>query len=474
MVKALHAAGIEVILDVVYNHTCEGNHLGPTLSLKGLDNRSYYRLVEESPRRYWDATGCGNSLDTTNPQTLKLVMDSLRYWVEEMHVDGFRFDLAVTLARDPELFDEASRFLVAVHQDPVLEKVKLIAEPWDLGPDGYKVGAFPVRWSEWNGKYRDVLRRFWKGDENQAGEMGYRLTGSADLYEPAGRKIYASVNFVTAHDGFTLRDLVSYERKHNEANLEENRDGADDNHSWNCGAEGETDDPEILALRERQMRNLMATLLVSQGMPMITAGDELGKTQAREQQRLLPRRRALLARLEPRRAPPHVPRLRATPDPAAPRAAGAPAAPLLPRRAPLGLVAEGPRLVPPRRHRDDRGGLAEAVREVGRVPARRRPDRDARRARGADRRRLAARAHERLERAGHLRPAGRRLGAGMGGARGHRRRAGGEARARRRARLGPARGAVARDPLAARRPLTIGARRARPAPRSRGGPRDPL
>ncbi|HSD19970.1 MAG TPA: glycogen debranching protein GlgX [Anaeromyxobacter sp.] len=280
MVKALHAAGIEVILDVVYNHTCEGNHLGPTLSLKGLDNRSYYRLVEESPRRYWDATGCGNSLDTTNPQTLKLVMDSLRYWVEEMHVDGFRFDLAVTLARDPELFHEASRFLVAVHQDPVLEKAKLISEPWDLGPDGYKVGAFPVRWSEWNGKYRDVLRRFWKGDENLAGEMGYRLTGSADLYEPAGRKIYASVNFVTAHDGFTLRDLVSYEHKHNEANLEENRDGADDNHSWNCGAEGETDDPEILALRDRQMRNLVATLLVSQGIPMITAGDELGKTQA--------------------------------------------------------------------------------------------------------------------------------------------------------------------------------------------------
>jgi isoamylase len=279
MVRALHAAGIEVILDVVYNHTCEGNHLGPTLSLKGLDNRTYYRMVTGSPRYYWDATGCGNSLDTTKPQTLKLVMDSLRYWVEEMHVDGFRFDLAVTLARDPEQFAEASRFLAAVHQDPVLEKVKLIAEPWDVAPGGYQVGAFPVRWSEWNGKYRDVVRRFWKSDEDLAGEMGYRLTGSADLYEAAGRKIYASVNFVTAHDGFTLRDLVSYDRKHNEANLEENRDGTDDNYSWNCGAEGETDDPAILALRERQMRNLMATLLVSQGVPMITAGDEMGKTQ---------------------------------------------------------------------------------------------------------------------------------------------------------------------------------------------------
>jgi isoamylase len=279
MVKALHRAGIEVILDVVFNHTAEGNHLGPTLSLKGLDNRTYYRLSGESPRYYMDYTGCGNSLDTTNPQALKLVLDSLRYWVTEMHVDGFRFDLAVTLARDPELFDEASRFLTAVHQDPVLERVKLIAEPWDLGPDGYKVGAFPVLWSEWNGKYRDVLRKFWKGDGSQQGEMGWRLTGSADLYEPAGRKIFASVNFVTAHDGFTLRDLVSYNGKHNEANGEDNRDGSDDNQSWNCGAEGETEDPTVNALRDRQQRNLLATLLVSQGVPMITAGDEMGKTQ---------------------------------------------------------------------------------------------------------------------------------------------------------------------------------------------------
>ncbi len=225
MVKALHRAGIEVLLDVVYNHTAEGNHLGPTLSFKGLDNRTYYRLASEAPRYTMDYTGTGNSLDLTQPQTLKLVMDSLRYWVSEMHVDGFRFDLAVTLARDPDQFDQASRLLVAVQQDPVLERVKLIAEPWDVGPGGYQVGGFPVNWSEWNGKYRDVVRRFWKGDANQAGEMGYRLTGSADLYEPAGRKIYASVNFVTAHDGFTLHDLVSYDRKHNEANGEENRDG---------------------------------------------------------------------------------------------------------------------------------------------------------------------------------------------------------------------------------------------------------
>jgi glycogen operon protein len=279
MVKALHAAGIEVLLDVVYNHTAEGNHLGPTLSLKGLDNPTYYRLVDEEPRFYRDTTGCGNSLDTSSPPALKLVMDSLRYWVEEMHVDGFRFDLAVTLARDPDVFDERSRFLTAVHQDPVLERVKLIAEPWDVGEDGYHVGAFPVRWSEWNGRYRDVVRRFWKGDERLAGDLGYRLTGSADLYEAAGRKIFASVNFVTAHDGFTLRDLVSYDHKHNEANGEANRDGADDNHSWNCGVEGETADPAVLALRDRQVRNLLSTLLLSQGVPMIAAGDELGKTQ---------------------------------------------------------------------------------------------------------------------------------------------------------------------------------------------------
>jgi glycogen operon protein len=278
MVRALHRAGIEVILDVVYNHSAEGNHLGPTLSLKGLDNAAYYRLVPDDPRHYWDSTGCGNSLNLPHPQTLQLVMDSLRYWAEVMHVDGFRFDLATTLARDPFEFDAFGNFLQAVHQDPTLARVKLIAEPWDVGPSGYQVGAFPARWSEWNGKFRDCVRRFWKGDITHD-ELGWRLSGSADLYQAAGRKIYASVNFVTCHDGFTLRDLVSYNHKHNEANGEENRDGADDNASWNCGVEGETDDPAVNALRHRQQRNLIATLLLSQGVPMLCAGDEIGKTQ---------------------------------------------------------------------------------------------------------------------------------------------------------------------------------------------------
>jgi glycogen operon protein len=278
MVKALHAEGIEVIVDVVYNHTAEGNQLGPTLSFRGLDNATYYRLSPDDPRFYWDSTGCGNSLNVPDPQTLKLVMDSLRYWTEVMHVDGFRFDLATTLARDPLDYNPRGNFLQACHQDPTLARVKLVAEPWDVGTGGYQVGAFPVRWSEWNGKYRDVVRRFWKG-EIQMRELGYRLTGSADLYAAAGRKIYASVNFVTCHDGFTLRDLVSYDHKHNEANGEENRDGSDDNVSWNCGVEGETDDRAVNELRDRQQRNMIATLFVSQGVPMLCAGDEIGKTQ---------------------------------------------------------------------------------------------------------------------------------------------------------------------------------------------------
>ncbi len=278
MVKALHAAGIEVLLDVAFNHTAEGSHLGPTLSLKGLDNATYYRLSPEDRRHYWDSTGCGNSLNVPDPQTLHLVMDTLRYWVEVMHVDGFRFDLATTLARDPLAFSERSNFLQAVHQDPTLNRVKLIAEPWDVGPDGYQVGRFPVRWSEWNGMFRDCVRRFWKGDIAHD-ELGWRLSGSADLYQAAGRKIFASVNFVTCHDGFTLRDLVSYNHKHNEANGEENRDGADDNASWNCGVEGDTDDAGVNELRDRQQRNLVATLLLAQGVPMLCAGDEIEKTQ---------------------------------------------------------------------------------------------------------------------------------------------------------------------------------------------------
>jgi glycogen operon protein len=279
MVKALHAAGIEVILDVVYNHTAEGNHLGPTLSFKGIDNQVYYRLVEDQPRFYMDYTGTGNSLNARSPQVLKLIMDSLRYWVQEMHVDGFRFDLAATLAREFHDVDRLGSFFDVIHQDPVVSQVKLIAEPWDVGPGGYQVGNFPVLWTEWNGKYRDTVRAYWKGDSGVMDELGYRLTGSSDLYGDDGRRPTASVNFVTAHDGFTLHDLVSYNEKHNEANGEDNRDGANDNLSWNCGAEGPTDDPGIVELRERQTRNFLATLFLSQGVPMLLAGDEIGRTQ---------------------------------------------------------------------------------------------------------------------------------------------------------------------------------------------------
>ena len=279
MVKALHRAGIEVILDVVYNHTCEGNHLGPTLSFKGLDNTAYYRLNDRDPRYYQDFTGTGNSWNASHPYALKLVMDSLRYWVEVMHVDGFRFDLATTLGRDRGGYDTRASFFQLIHQDPVLSRVKLIAEPWDVGDAGYQVGNFPVLWREWNGKYRDSVRRFWRGDERQVPELGYRFTGSSDLYALSGRPPTASINFVTAHDGFTLHDLVTYSQKHNEANGEDNRDGANDNHSWNCGVEGETRDPEVNALRERQQRNLLASLFLSQGVPMLVAGDEMGRTQ---------------------------------------------------------------------------------------------------------------------------------------------------------------------------------------------------
>ena len=279
MVKALHAAGIEVILDVVYNHTAEGNHLGPTLSYRGIDNPSYYRLVEANPRYYMDYTGTGNTLNVLTPRTLQLITDSLRYWVTEMHVDGFRFDLAAALMRGMHEADRLSAFFDVITQDPILSRVKLIAEPWDIGPGGYQVGNFPVLWAEWNGRYRDTVRRFWRGDESQVAELAYRLSGSSDLYAHNGRKPYASVNFVTAHDGFTLRDLVSYNHKHNEANGESNRDGEDDNKSWNCGVEGPTSDPGVLELRARQMRNLLTTLFVSQGVPMLLYGDERGRTQ---------------------------------------------------------------------------------------------------------------------------------------------------------------------------------------------------
>ena len=279
MVKSLHAAGIEVILDVVYNHTAEGNHLGPTLSMRGIDNAAYYRLVDDDKRYYMDYTGTGNSLNVGHPHSLQLIMDSLRYWVLEMHVDGFRFDLASTLAREFYEVDKLSTFFELVQQDPVVSQVKLIAEPWDVGPGGYQVGNFPPQWTEWNGKYRDTVRDFWRGEPATLGEFASRFTGSADLYEHSGRRPVASINFVTAHDGFTLRDLVSYNEKHNEANGEDNNDGESHNRSYNLGVEGPTDDPEILTLRARQQRNFITTLLLSQGVPMLLHGDELGRTQ---------------------------------------------------------------------------------------------------------------------------------------------------------------------------------------------------
>ncbi|WP_313404768.1 glycogen debranching protein GlgX [Aeromicrobium sp.] len=279
MVRALHQADIEVILDVVYNHTGEGNHLGPTLSMRGIDNCAYYRLVEGDEQHYMDYTGTGNSLNVRHPHTLQLIMDSLRYWVTEMHVDGFRFDLAATLAREFYDVDKLATFFELVQQDPVVSQVKLIAEPWDVGPGGYQVGNFPPQWTEWNGLYRDTVRDFWRGEPATLGEFASRIAGSSDLYQDNGRRPYASINFVTAHDGFTLNDLVSYNDKHNEANGEDGRDGADDNRSWNCGVEGPTDDEEVLELRRRQRRNLMATLLLSQGVPMVLHGDELGRSQ---------------------------------------------------------------------------------------------------------------------------------------------------------------------------------------------------
>ena len=279
MVRTLHRANIEVILDVVYNHTAEGNHLGPTLSFKGIDNKAYYRLVNDNNRFYMDYTGCGNSLNMTHPRVLQLIMDSLRYWILNMHVDGFRFDLASTLARELHDVDKLGSFFDIITQDPIISQAKLIAEPWDLGAGGYQVGNFPPGWAEWNDKYRDTVRSYIKGDGGKIGELAYRLTGSSDLYETTGKKPFSSINFITAHDGFTLHDLVSYNNKHNEANGENNRDGSDNNNSWNCGAEGETDDQHIINLREQQKRNFFTTLLVSQGTPMILAGDEISRTQ---------------------------------------------------------------------------------------------------------------------------------------------------------------------------------------------------
>ncbi|MEV0381015.1 glycogen debranching protein GlgX [Nonomuraea sp. NPDC050643] len=279
MVRALHEAGIEVILDVVYNHTAEGDHMGPTLGFRGIDNAAYYRLHDGDRRYYLDYTGCGNSLNVRSPHALQLIMDSLRYWVLEMHVDGFRFDLASALARELHDVDRLSAFFDLIQQDPVISQVKLIAEPWDVGPGGYQVGNFPPLWTEWNGKYRDIVRDFWRGTHSALPEFASRLTGSADLYESSGRRPVASINFVTCHDGFTLTDLVSYDHKHNEANGEDNRDGTNDNRSWNCGAEGPVEDPNVVTLRNRQRRNFLTTLFLSQGVPMLSHGDEIGRTQ---------------------------------------------------------------------------------------------------------------------------------------------------------------------------------------------------
>ncbi|HEY7057762.1 MAG TPA: glycogen debranching protein GlgX, partial [Vicinamibacterales bacterium] len=279
LVKTLHEAGIEVILDVVYNHTAEGNHRGAVLSFKGIDNTAYYRLVSDHKRYYMDYTGTGNTLNMRHPHVLQLIMDSLRYWVLDMHVDGFRFDLAATLARELHDVDRLSAFFDLIQQDPIVSQVKLIAEPWDVGQGGYQVGNFPPLWSEWNGKYRDCVRDFWRGTDQTLAEFGSRLTGSSDLYQGTARRPYASINFISAHDGFTLRDLVSYNEKHNQANGEENRDGENHNRSWNCGVEGPTTDPAVLGLRARQVRNFLCTLLLSQGVPMVCGGDEIGRTQ---------------------------------------------------------------------------------------------------------------------------------------------------------------------------------------------------
>ncbi len=416
MVRALHAAGLEVILDVVYNHTAEGNHLGPTLSLRGIDNSSYYRLLPENRRYYQDFTGTGNTLNVRSPRVLQLIMDSLRYWVLEMHVDGFRFDLASALARELHAVDRLGAFFDIIHQDPVLSQVKLIAEPWDLGEGGYQVGNFPPKWTEWNGKYRDSVRRFWRGDRGAVSELATRLAGSSDLYEQSGRRPYASINFVTAHDGFTLADLVSYDHKHNEANGENNQDGENHNLSWNCGVEGPTDDRRILDLRDRQRRNLMATLMLSLGVPMISGGDEIGRTQRGNNNAycqdneaswthwdlsasnrdflLFVRRLIQIRREQPGAAPPQVP-----PGPENPRQGR-------PRH----------HLARCRRARDDRRDVDLAGRAMPRRAPERRRDRRARRTRRADRRRHAAAPAQRRRRRHPVRAAGRRRGRAMGNA----------------------------------------------------------
>ncbi len=416
MVKALHEANIEVILDVVYNHTAEGNEFGPTLCFKGIDNAAYYRLVDDDKAHYYDTTGTGNSLLMRHPHVLQLIMDSLRYWVTEMHVDGFRFDLAATLARQFHEVDKLSAFFDLIQQDPVISQVKLIAEPWDVGDGGYQVGNFPPLWTEWNGKYRDTVRDFWRGEPSTLGEFASRLTGSSDLYEHSGRKPIASINFVTAHDGFTLRDLVSYNEKHNEANGEDGRDGESHNRSWNCGEEGPTDDPEVSALRLRQQRNFLTTLLLSQGVPMIAARRRDRPHPAGQQQRLLPGQRAVLGRLGPRRGREAALRLHRRALQAAPRAPGLPPPPVLRRqRRPRRRVrARRHRVVPALGRADGRVGVAQRRGQDGHGLPQRPGHPDARLARPPGARRRLPRDLQRRPRGGLLHPARRRSGASTG------------------------------------------------------------
>ena len=414
MVKALHEAGIEVILDVVYNHTAEGDHMGPTLSFRGIDNAAYYRLADSERWRYLDYTGCGNSLNARHPHSLQLVMDSLRYWILEMHVDGFRFDLAAALARELHDVDRLSTFFDLVQQDPVVSQVKLIAEPWDVGEGGYQVGNFPPLWTEWNGKYRDSVRDFWRGRPSAVPDFASRLTGSSDLYATSGRRPVASINFVTCHDGFTLNDLVSYHHKHNEANGEDNRDGADDNRSWNCGAEGPTDDPAVNELRARQKRNFLVTLFLSQGVPMLLAGDEMGRTQAGNNNAYCQDNRDLLAGLGPgrrRAGPAAVHRDAGRP---APRPSGVPQTPVLPRPGP-GRREGRHRLAHPGRRGDDGRGLGCQLRQVARGVPQRGRDQRARPARREDHRRQVPAAVQRAQQAAHVHPARGQLRARLGG-----------------------------------------------------------
>ena len=414
MVKALHEAGIEVILDVVYNHTAEGDHMGPTLSFRGIDNAAYYRLADAEPWRYLDYTGCGNSLNARHPHSLQLVMDSLRYWILEMHVDGFRFDLAAALARELHDVDRLSTFFDLVQQDPVVSQVKLIAEPWDVGEGGYQVGNFPPLWTEWNGKYRDTVRDFWRGRPATVPEFASRLTGSSDLYATSGRRPVASINFVTCHDGFTLHDLVSYNHKHNEANGEGNRDGTDDNRSWNCGAEGPTDDPAINELRARQKRNFLVTLFLSQGVPMLLAGDEMGRTQAGNNNAYCQDNEISWVDWEQgrrRAGPAAVHRDAGRP---APRPSGVPQAPVLPRPGP-GRREGRHRLAHPGRGGDDRRGLGRQLRQVARRVPQRGGDQRARPARREDHRRQVPAAVQRAQQSAHVHPARGQLRARLGG-----------------------------------------------------------